>query len=114
MFCIEIRQQDRGYETGTSERASAVTHGHQRHAAKGGGQCWCVVSLVIQSGPLGLVLCRGQVAERFVESLSVVEADPVQGLMLGVLEAREAAPQDGYERAWEFWKQRLPVNGTRH
>jgi hypothetical protein len=41
-----------------------------------------------------LVLGGWHVAEFFVQSLLVVEADPVQRLMLGVLVAREAAPVD--------------------
>ena len=53
----------------------------------GGRHHWAVVSLDIQL----LVLGRRQVTECFVEPLSVVEADPVQDLVLGVLEAREAA-----------------------
>jgi hypothetical protein len=41
-----------------------------------------------------LVLGGGRVIECFVQSLSVVEADPVQDLVLGVLEGGEAAPVD--------------------
>src|SRR5580765_6912902 len=40
------------------------------------------------------VLGGRQVTEFFVQSLLVVEADPVQRLMLGVLVAGEAAPVD--------------------
>jgi hypothetical protein len=41
-----------------------------------------------------LVLGGRQVAERLVQSFCVVEADPVQDLVLGVLEAGEATPVD--------------------
>jgi hypothetical protein len=42
----------------------------------------------------GWVLGGRQVTECFVQSLFVVEADPVQDFVLGVFEAREAAPVD--------------------
>jgi hypothetical protein len=55
-----------------------------------GDQHWAVVSSDIQL----LVLGGRQVTELFVQPLLVVEADPVQDLALGVLEAREAAAVD--------------------
>jgi hypothetical protein len=55
-----------------------------------GGQHWGVVFSVIQF----LVLGGRQITECFVESLVVVEADPLVDLVLGVLEAGGASPVD--------------------
>jgi len=43
-----------------------------------------------------LVLGRRQVIEFFVQPFSVVEADPVERLVLGVLVAGEATPVDEF------------------